>query len=188
MVIDSKKPAGLASSAMRPFRRAVLGGLGVLCPPLLTVLIIVWAINTTKSYFLEPVTGWAREGLVYCLADIRDDLPAPLPGSSAVTADGLRYHRLDNGTFIPDSVYELVRKQSDELLPSTGEGFYRRYVDLTYLRPLSVRSGRILAEGKLIKLGRQTSYAEGFVRDGAGNLAVHATATFSMIGEAPKTK
>src|SRR5215216_2998515 len=53
---------------------------------------------------------------------------------------------------------------------------------LTYLRPLSVRSGRVLAEGKLVKLGRQSSYAEGFVRDGAGNLAVHATATFTMIG------
>jgi acyl-coenzyme A thioesterase PaaI-like protein len=47
---------------------------------------------------------------------------------------------------------------------------------------LSVRSGRVSAEGKVVKLGRQTSYAEGFVRDGAGNLAVHATATFTMIG------
>ena len=59
---------------------------------------------------------------------------------------------------------------------------------LTYLRPLSVKSGTIQAEGKIIKLGRQTSYAEGFVRDGAGNLAVHATATFSMIGEGAKPK
>jgi len=55
---------------------------------------------------------------------------------------------------------------------------------LTYLRPLSVRSGTISAEGKVVKLGRQTSYAEGFVRDGAANLAVHATATFSMIAAA----
>ena len=54
---------------------------------------------------------------------------------------------------------------------------------LTYLRPLSVGSGTIQAEGKLVKLGRQTSYAEGFVRDGVGNLAVHATATFAMVGE-----
>jgi len=53
---------------------------------------------------------------------------------------------------------------------------------LTYLRPLSVRSGKVSAEGKVVKLGRQSSYAEGFVRDGAGNLAVHATATFTMIG------
>jgi uncharacterized protein (TIGR00369 family) len=59
---------------------------------------------------------------------------------------------------------------------------------LTYLRPLSVKSGTIQAEGKLIKLGRQTSYTEGFVRDGEGNLAVHATSTFSMISGAQKAK
>ena len=59
---------------------------------------------------------------------------------------------------------------------------------LAYLRPLSVQSGTIQAEGRLIKLGRQTSYTEGFVRDAAGNLAVHATSTFSMIGTAQKAK
>jgi uncharacterized protein (TIGR00369 family) len=72
------------------------------------------------------------------------------------------------------------------MLPA-GQGSVTLDLKLTYLRPLSVRSGTISAEGKLIKLGRQTSYAEGFVRDGSGNLAVHATATFSMIGE-PKVK
>src|SRR5262245_50517963 len=59
---------------------------------------------------------------------------------------------------------------------------------LTYLRPLSVKSGTIQAEGKLIKLGRQTSFTEGFVRDAAGHLAVHATATFSMIDAAQNAK
>ena len=59
---------------------------------------------------------------------------------------------------------------------------------LTYLRPLSAKSGTIQAEGKIIKLGRQTSYTEGFVRDGKGDLAVHATATFSMIGDGAKPK
>jgi len=59
---------------------------------------------------------------------------------------------------------------------------------MTYLRPLSVRSGTIQAEGKVVKLGRQTSYTEGFVRDGKGNLAVHATATFSMIGAGTTAK
>jgi uncharacterized protein (TIGR00369 family) len=67
------------------------------------------------------------------------------------------------------------------MLPA-GQGAVTLDLKLTYLRPLSVRSGTISAEGKVIKLGRQTSYAEGFVRDGSGNLAVHATATFSMIG------
>ena len=73
------------------------------------------------------------------------------------------------------------------MLPA-GQGAVTLDLKLTYLRPLSVKSGKISAEGKIIKLGRQTSYTEGFVRDGAGNLAVHATAIFSMIGEAPKAK
>lgn len=63
-----------------------------------------------------------------------------------------------------------------------GQGSLTLDLKLTFLRPLSVRSGLISAEGKVIKLGRQTSYAEGFVRDGKGALAVHATANFSMIG------
>jgi uncharacterized protein (TIGR00369 family) len=74
------------------------------------------------------------------------------------------------------------------MLPA-GQGAVTLDLKLTYLRPLSVRSGKISAEGKLIKLGRQTSYAEGFVHDGSGNLAVHATASFSMMGQqAPKAK
>jgi uncharacterized protein (TIGR00369 family) len=73
------------------------------------------------------------------------------------------------------------------MLPA-GQGAVTLDLKLTYLRPLSVKSGTISAEGKIIKLGRQTSYTEGFVRDGAGNLAVHATAIFSMIGEGPKAK
>lgn len=67
---------------------------------------------------------------------------------------------------------------------AAGQGSVTLDLKLTYLRPLSVRSGTITAEGKLIKLGRQTSYTEGFVRDGKGDLAVHATATFSMLGGA----
>ncbi len=73
------------------------------------------------------------------------------------------------------------------MLPA-GQGSVTLDLKLTYLRPLSVKSGTIQAEGKVIKLGRQTSYTEGFVRDGAGNLAVHATATFSMMGGAKDSK
>jgi len=73
------------------------------------------------------------------------------------------------------------------MLPA-GQGAVTLDLKLSYLRPLSVRSGTIQAEGKVIKLGRQTSYTEGFVRDGKGNLAVHATATFSMIGAGTAAK
>jgi uncharacterized protein (TIGR00369 family) len=79
---------------------------------------------------------------------------------------------------------------ADRATSRPNQGLVKVTLDLklTYLRPLSVKSGTISAEGKLIKLGRQTSYAEGLVRDGAGNLAVHATATFSMVGETPRSK
>jgi uncharacterized membrane protein len=122
-----------APAAARPFRRAVLRGLAVLCPPLLTVLIVVWAINTTKSYFLEPVTTWAREAIVWGVADIRQDLPLRSPNTAQV--DDQRFRRLDNGSFIPESVYDVVQRQPGQPPPFTGEDFYRRYVDLTYLRP-----------------------------------------------------
>lgn len=125
MVNDAIKPSGRGEPAVRPFRRAILRGLAVLCPPLLTVLIIVWAINTTKSYFLEPVTDWAREGLVWCLKDVRTEPPP----------DGADYRQVANGTFVPHYVYDRVQKESGELPPTTGEGYYRRYVDLTHLRP-----------------------------------------------------
>jgi uncharacterized membrane protein len=128
-------PNEIPSKPVRPFRVTMLRGLGVLCPPLLTILIVVWAVHTTKSYFLEPVTDWAREGLVWCLADVREDLPAPVPPEKTVLKDNRLYQQLDNGTFIPHSVYERVQKQPDESPPVSGEGYYRRYVDLTFLRP-----------------------------------------------------
>lgn len=107
----------------------------MLCPPLLTVLIIVWAVNTTKSYFLEPVTGWAREGLVWYLADVRQDLPLQSPTAKTAEVNGQIYRQLENGAFIPESVYELVQQQPGSQPPTTGDAYYRRYVDLTYLRP-----------------------------------------------------
>ena len=132
--IVSKSP-GKSPTGSHPFRRAVIRGLAVLCPPLLTVLIFAWAISTTKSYFLEPVTSWTRDGLVLYLADVREDLPLQSPTSRTAVADGNVYYRLDSGAFIPQYVYERVQKQPGEPLPTSGDSYYRRYVDLTYLRP-----------------------------------------------------
>ncbi|MEN6406025.1 MAG: DUF502 domain-containing protein [Thermoguttaceae bacterium] len=119
----------------RPFRGALLRGLAVLCPPLLTVLIIVWAVNTTRSYFLEPVTGWAREGLVFYLSDIRADLTPSTPNGKTTVDGGRVYHALPNGEFIPERVYDRVQMHPEGTLPTTGREYYERYVDLTYLRP-----------------------------------------------------
>ena len=131
MTNDSQETGRQGQVAAHPFRRAVLRGLAVLCPPLLTVLIVVWAINTTKSYFLEPVTHWTRESVVWCIADVRRE-----PGNAkTVEVNGQEYRRLEDGTYIPVSVYDVVQRQPGQPPPVSGEDYYRRYVDLTYLRP-----------------------------------------------------
>jgi uncharacterized membrane protein len=118
------------------FRRAVFRGLGVFLPPLLTVLILIWAINTTKSYIIEPLMYAAREGLVWVTADIHNDFPQAKPTDQQVDVNGYVYRRLRNGTFIPELVYERVKQSLDsEAMPAGGEEVYRRYVELTVLRP-----------------------------------------------------
>ena len=132
---DLQTTSAASPPVAHPFRRAVLRGLAVLCPPLLTILIVIWAVSTTKTYFLEPVTDWARESLVWYLADIREDLPLKSPHARTAAWEGQTYYRLDNGSFIPEPVYELVQQHPGTRSPVTGEEYYRRYVDLTFLRP-----------------------------------------------------
>jgi len=64
----------------RPFRKAVLRGLGVLIPPLMTIVIFVWVGSVVHQYVLAPVTAGVRSLMVWQMADIRTDLPhIPVP-------------------------------------------------------------------------------------------------------------
>lgn len=128
-------PTQKSPSPARPFRRAVVRGLAVLCPPLLTVLIFVWAINTTKVYFLEPVTSWARDGLVWYLADVRDGQTLPDQNAASAKFNGRDYHRLHSGEYIPETVFLRVAERPGNPAPANADGYYRRYVDLTFLQP-----------------------------------------------------
>ena len=148
---------------MHPFRTAVLRGLAVLLPPLLTVVILVWVINTTRLYVLEPVNTGVRESLVWLLSgEIREELPMVDPTKrTTVAADGRPYYRVDDGSFVPLAVYERVKHGLvDEPMPQTGKGVYQRYVDLTYLRPyyaipcfLAIFTLLVYLLGKLIAVG-----------------------------------
>ena len=140
---DTKKPAGWGQTPARPFRRALWRGLAVLCPPLLTVLIIVWAINTTKSYFLEPVTGWAREGLVWCLTDVRDRTAKPAAAHAPEQDHGRpRWPPLapTRQWHVHSAVGLRARLRTRAETGRRRAAHHRRrvlspYVELTYLRP-----------------------------------------------------
>jgi uncharacterized membrane protein len=121
------------------FRAAVFRGLGVFLPPLLTVLILLWVIGTTKSYLIEPLMYYAREGLVWITADIQNDLPQAKPGEQQIVVNGHMYRRLANGTFIPEHVFDRVKQSpGSATMPADGKDIYRRYVELTVLRPYYV--------------------------------------------------
>ena len=121
-------------STKHAFRAAVFRGLGVLLPPLLTVLILIWVINTVKFYVLQPVNQATRDGLVWLVADVRDRLPEPEPGDQHLPR--IDYHQLANGSYVPEYVFQRVAKaDGPKAANNSGEEIYRRYVELEYLKP-----------------------------------------------------
>ena len=128
-IIDVKKA--------HPFRSAVFRGLGVLAPPLLTVVILLWVINATWVYLLEPVNAGVREAIAWGLSgQIREGLPVPDGGRAIAVNNGVPYQEMNDGRFVPLAVYERVQsKTGDEPMPRTAKGIYERYVEVTYLQP-----------------------------------------------------
>jgi uncharacterized membrane protein len=124
--------------AARPFRTAVLRGLGGFLAPLLTIVILLWVWQTLKYYILQPVENASGNFITWAIADVKPDLPpdaVPDPDRpNEFTIDGEKYFRLEVGELIPLEVYETVVRQADEA-PIRGRDFYRRWVELTYLRP-----------------------------------------------------
>jgi len=136
---DESATATIPPRVLGPFRRAVLRGLGVFLAPLLTVVIIVWVWQTLKSYILEPVTNVARVVLVGSLAEVYDQPPANAefdPGNQNLwTWDDEHWIRLENGQFIPADVERTVRRDpGSSAIPRNGRDYYRRYIDINYLR------------------------------------------------------
>lgn len=129
------------SPAVHPFRAAILRGLAVVLPPLLTIVIFLWIAGTVQQYVLTPVATGTQHLLAWSIADIRSEheIPAAQRGQLAPVVDGVRYHRLDNRTYIPQYVYDMVMANQDESPPpKTGKAFYHRYVLLRYLNPYLV--------------------------------------------------
>lgn len=122
-----------------PFRKAVLRGLAVLVPPLLTIVIFLWVGNAVNEYVLQPVTTGIREVVYLQIADIRHDIETTAPDQKTVMVDGVPYRRLSGETFVPLAVYDKVaREQGQQAVPESAGALYRRYIDLTYLRPYYV--------------------------------------------------
>lgn len=127
----SSPPSGRTEDKrLHPFRRAVLRGLAVLLPPLLTIVIFIWVWNTLREYVLIPVEGSVKHVLIWThyQKEIKNSKPYP---------DGANqrpYIELENGQWIPNDVYDVVKNSPGaDVMPNTAEGVYRRYVEIKFL-------------------------------------------------------
>ncbi len=134
-----KKKQKAKKGGLHPFRRAVLRGLTVLLPPLLTIVIFVWIGNTVTNYMLEPTENLARWGLVQVFD--REILPASqIPdgsaGKSLVHVGERAYHCTKDGRLVPREYYQFLHDQAKldpSTIPTSAEGLVRLYVEQKYL-------------------------------------------------------
>ncbi len=123
----------IPSRRRRPFRAAVIRGLSVLVPPLLTIVFFVWIASTVNQNVLHPVEDGIRNVLMWRLRDI---LPSVKGSPPQTIVEGQTFALLESGEYVPDEVVSYVKQmQPHEPLPSNGRAMYARYVDLRFLQP-----------------------------------------------------
>ena len=103
-----------------PFRRAVLRGLGVVLPPLLTIVVFLWAWGVIQDYALEPLEDAAEQVIVLVIKDVQE------------TQQG-GYRQVPTGSWIPAKVFREVESARGDDLLNTPTDYYERYVRIVYL-------------------------------------------------------
>jgi len=64
-----------------------------------------------------------------------------------------------------------------------GEGYTSLDLTVKFLRPVTVDSGRLRAEGSVLQRGRRTALAQAQIFDGSGKLVAHATSTCMIFAD-----
>jgi uncharacterized membrane protein len=131
----------------RPFRRAFLRGLAVVMPPLLTIVIFLWVWSTIHDYVVNPLEGLTRFAVTkWMMSDVLYDLPQTVTKTIVdekgqivgFDYNGQSYTAATSRQWMPKHIFDAVAENPGEEMPSTPEGIYRRWVDITILRPVIV--------------------------------------------------
>src|SRR5262245_31298257 len=105
--------AAKTPGVFHPFRRAMFRGLAVVLPPLLTVLVFLWAWGMLETYILAPVESAAAKVIVWSIRDIKPGAPDGAEvyraaDNGPVTSfkfRGKQYvHVGNNGRWIPEDI------------------------------------------------------------------------------------
>ena len=135
MSMPTPYPAPRKPSRLAPFRRAVVNGLGVVLPPLLTVVILLWVWGTLDQYVLTYVKSGARAAIIYFHSDIRV-ADGPPPHARERLIDNRVYRLVGSNRYIPLDVYREVEESLDgDPMPASARRIYEMYVDQRFLKP-----------------------------------------------------
>jgi len=143
-MMATKKISADQPKRPRPFRKAVLRGLAVILPPLLTLAFFLWAWSLVQTYLLAPV----ESGLQYILVESIWDVEEIPEDSRLLTGpNGLKEFRNADNQFyvilprkdeaIPRKVWKPVSSDLD-LKTATADDCFNAYVQEVYLRPTYV--------------------------------------------------
>jgi len=64
-------------------------------------------------------------------------------------------------------------------------GFTTLDIRINYLRPITIATGEVRAEGRVIQGGRRIAYCEARLEDAAGKLLAHGTGSCLIIARSP---
>jgi uncharacterized membrane protein len=140
-ITPGKKP-GL----LDPFRRAVLRGLAVLLPPLLTIVIFLWVWNTVTDFLLAPMESGAHRLLINHFQ--KNILPAGKIPEAQINRDpddqvldgratfqGIYYQQVQDGRFVLAGDYDFLQNELNFEPPTkTADEFYRIFVERKFLQ------------------------------------------------------
>ena len=130
------------------FRSAVLRGLGVVLPPLLTIVVLIWAWNTIESYVLRPMESFIRSGVVWYLESNDGTFSDPPKGSLSdpkSDLDGFNYEGFSyvsdpvtNQRFLPKYVVDTVDENMsyfgpNATRPASANAYWHHYVQVKFM-------------------------------------------------------
>jgi len=131
---------------IHPFRRAILRGLGIVLPPLLTVVVFIWAWTLIERYVLAPVESTARTAIVMSLPPAFDKVPPTATIQNIVreegkvtqfTHTGIDYEILPRSRqWVPQFILTRVEENPDALHnpnPVTAGQYYAEYANVRFL-------------------------------------------------------
>ncbi len=132
-------------SPLHPIRRALLRGMAVILPPLLTIVVFLWAWNMIETYILVPCEQVVGQAIVWSIRDIKSGVPdgaAPYreyEGGPVTSFDykGTTYVPVGSSNkFIPETVQKIVaaNPRQDTPAPVTAHAYFEHFVRVQYLR------------------------------------------------------